>query len=87
MTRPRIIGSVVSCISALVVLVMLSAETPTITSAAPNSHQVGITAASARPMPNTAEPTITIGKRGLSRPAASSAPMTVPTAIVELRMP
>ena len=46
-----------------------------------------MTAASVQPTAKTAAPTNSSSMRGFSRPAASSAPVTVPTAIIEASNP
>src|SRR5258707_7210853 len=87
MTRPRIMGSVDNCIRLLVEFVNVKADTPMMTSATPKNHALGAIAANVQPSPNIAAPTSSSAKRGFSRPAASSAPATVPTAITDVRNP
>ena len=87
MTRPRMTGGVESCIRLLVALTKVIPDTPMMASASPNSHALGMIAASAKPIPNIVAPRGKIPNRGLSRPAASSAPTSVPTAMTEVRNP
>ena len=56
MTRPRIAGSVDSCIRLFVELVKVRVDTPMTTSAAPNSQAFGVIAANAKPAPKIAAP-------------------------------
>src|SRR5580700_11616930 len=55
-TRPRIAGSVESCIRLLVELVNVNADTPMMTSAIPKNQALGAIAARAQPSPKIADP-------------------------------
>ena len=87
MTRPRIAGSVESCIRLIVELVKVRTDTPMTTSATPNSQTLGMIAAKAKPIPKDRGAASRSPKRGFSRPAASSAPATVPIAMIDVRNP
>ena len=76
-----------NCIRLLVEFVKVKADTPMTTSAMPNSQSLGAIAASAQPSPKMAAPISSSTKWGFSRPAASSAPAMVPTAIIDVSNP
>src|SRR5450830_941550 len=76
-----------SCNRLLVALVKVSADTPMMTSVTPNIHATGVNIAKTKPPPNRPAPSHNSPKCGRSRPAASSAPSTVPTAMVPVSAP
>ncbi len=87
-TRPRMPGSVDSCIRLFEVLVMVSEAMPVTTSSiAAKIQKPGESAAQAQPSANIAEPDSRVRRLGCSRPAATKAPAMVPIAMMDDNRP
>ena len=82
-TRPRIAGSVESCIRLLLVLVKVSAATPMTTSAMREQPVTGAICRERAAEPEDGGADQQILNLGFSRPAPSSAPAMVPTAMID----
>ncbi|MNV63862.1 hypothetical protein D3C71_1564800 [compost metagenome] len=76
-------GSVLSCTRLLVEVVKVCAIAPSATSVTPKDHTLGMMAASVPATPNPPALAASSSNRGCSRPAASRAPTTEPTASAE----
>ena len=86
-TRPRMVGLVESCIMLFVAIVKVSVAAPITARVAANHQYPGENAASVQPIPKTPEPRSSVPNCGLSRPAANSAPLIVPIAMIDDRKP
>jgi len=82
-TRRRMVGLVESCIILFVAFVKVSAATPITARATANHQYPGENAARVQPIPKTPEPRSSVPNLGSSRPAARSAPLIVPIAMID----
>jgi hypothetical protein len=77
------VGLVESCIMLFVDIVKVRAATPITARAAANHQYPGENAASVQPIPKNPAPRSSVPKLGLSRPAARSAALIVPIAMID----
>jgi hypothetical protein len=82
-TLPRMAGLVESCIMLFVDIVKVRAATPITGRAAANHQYPGENAASVQPIPKTPVPRSSVPNFGLPRPAARSAALVVPIAMID----